>query len=296
MIQDTTLRNFPTLKRGLMLGQDGFFDLNIRPSYGSCPKDLIERLKEFNFKTVALDLHLASQDQLKYLLPKFDSFFKNFKNLCENGGIKCLRRITIDLYEKLCTKQIKDLLKTFDLISFCPMNEISFLDVCHRTDFDILSLNSNVFSGFKIKKNLDLAVNQGIFIEIEYSKVLQDDIREKIYLFSHVYSIMRRCRKVRFIFSSGAATPENIRTPFDVLNLAVMCGLNPHEAMDSLVKNSKMAAIHGFTRNSTINGIFEVMTKELDCNLIETSETVDLKRKNIIEKADEPLSKIIKLV
>ena len=85
-------------------------------------------------------------------------------------------------------------------------------------------------------KTVGLAIQRGIFLEINYSASI-NDITARRNLIGNAAALIRATRGRGIVISSEARKALSVRGPFDVINLATLWGLSQdkgREAVDGL--------------------------------------------------------------
>lgn len=122
---------------------------------------------------------------------------------------------------------------SYDIISVTPLNDDVFRTVCSTSDVDIITVDTSRYVPKKCWKELKAAVNRGIAIEFLYSRFLENDYQLKTIIAacqSTVHATKGRKAMTRVILlSNGSDSPDFVRSPADVRNLARMVGL-PNDA------------------------------------------------------------------
>ena len=96
---------------------------------------------------------------------------------------------------------------------------------------------------------LSLAIERGIHFEFSFVSSLRDASSRR-YLFSNLLSLLRLTRGRNLILSSGASTAMELRGPWDVINLAVLAGVDPPAAKQSIAAHGRSVLLHAEARKT----------------------------------------------
>lgn len=94
-----------------------------------------------------------------------------------------------------------------------------------------------------------LALERGIHFEFSYSPSIRDATSRR-YLFSNLLSMLRLSRGRNLILSSGAAKEMELRAPWDVINLGVLCGIEPPLSKASVSAHARAVLLHAEARKT----------------------------------------------
>lgn len=152
-------------------------------------------------------------------------------------------------------------LSKYDLIAARPDNEQDFSYCCTQGELDIISLKLHERMQMKIKLNLvHEAVKRGIMFEICYSQALRDMNARRIFI-ANASNLVKATKRKNIILSSEAEDLFEQRSPWDVINLACLLGLNISEAHKTIVDNPELALEHGLSRK-VFKSTVEVVDRE----------------------------------
>ncbi|KAK9835715.1 hypothetical protein WJX74_006544 [Apatococcus lobatus] len=122
----------------------------------------------------------------------------------------------------------------YDLLAVQPLSERLLQQACSSLQVDIVSLDMSHRLPFKLRpKVLAPAVDRGVMFEISYACCLRDDTSRRM-LFSNATALARATRGQNVILSSGARTAFELRSPYDVINLATLFGLPERHAKTAI--------------------------------------------------------------
>lgn len=135
-----------------------------------------------------------------------------------------LSRITLTINETGALAQLRDInevLKSYDLIAVKTTNEKVFHTLClEATLVDIVTFDLSD-KLFKLKHNVMYeAASRGIKFELQYGEALRNEKVRRMVL-SNIANVSRITRGKHLIFSSGAKSKLQIRSPADLYSMYV---------------------------------------------------------------------------
>eukprot|EP00455_Lapot_gusevi_P041291 TRINITY_DN4772_c0_g2_i2.p1 TRINITY_DN4772_c0_g2~~TRINITY_DN4772_c0_g2_i2.p1 ORF type:complete len:334 (+),score=50.82 TRINITY_DN4772_c0_g2_i2:71-1072(+) len=210
---------------------------------------------------------LTNKDACKIKLPQIKpelvqqlSHRSSLRFETKHGAFRQLKRLTVVLEE---TAQIQSLnisnpvLKTYDLIAVKPTDEKLFHLACHQLEVDIICLDMSQKLPFYIKRpSVNRALERGIYFEIQYGDAIRDSKLFR-HLVHNIQALTHFTRGKQILFSSESKRPLDMRSPYDVINLAVLLGLTQPQALSAVSSHCTSAVIHAETRQ-TMKGVFQV--------------------------------------
>ena len=174
--------------------------------------------------------------------PSNTSIFLQLNPIPENPfpkhpNLRILRRITVILDDPSQNHRLAALTSAYDIVALRPTNEKLLLQACKELDCDLISVDLSQRMGYHFKhKTVGLAIQRGIFLEINYSASI-NDITARRNLIGNAAALIRATRGRGIVISSEARKALGVRGPFDVINLATLWGLSQdkgREAVDGL--------------------------------------------------------------
>eukprot|EP01135_Chromosphaera_perkinsii_P008011 Nk52_evm83s1073 gene=Nk52_evmTU83s1073 len=165
-----------------------------------------------------------------------------------------LSRLTMELQDSSQTFGLhtnNQVLGTYDLVAVVPGNEKVFQMVCSTLDVDIISFDFSRRIPFYFKMPpVGLAIERGLYFEITYSASIRDSSARRN-LFHNAASLLRATKGKNVIISSAAERALDLRTPFDIANLATLFGLNCRgKGLECVSKNCKGALARSRARTA----------------------------------------------
>jgi len=122
----------------------------------------------------------------------------------------------------------------FDILSIRPTNDEFLKHVCLNSNCDIINLDFSAdLNIFNAKDLLKQAAKRGIYFEVDYSDLLQSDLKRQNFVkkFSLLSKIMK---KQNLLFSCGSDRKILYRSPYDVYGLTYMFDF-PIESAKSVI-------------------------------------------------------------
>eukprot|EP01130_Rhizamoeba_saxonica_P010680 TRINITY_DN4403_c0_g1_i1.p1 TRINITY_DN4403_c0_g1~~TRINITY_DN4403_c0_g1_i1.p1 ORF type:complete len:147 (-),score=26.11 TRINITY_DN4403_c0_g1_i1:22-462(-) len=138
-----------------------------------------------------------------------------------------------------------------------------FAACCRDITCDIITLDLSKKLPFKFRvKNINTAINRGLYFEIKYSPALTDRFAKRNVIAS-AQDLVTASRAKNIIISSGCTNPMYLRGPYDVINLGTLFGLAPDRALSTVSKSCRIVLLHSETRKS-VKGVFEIENASSD--------------------------------
>jgi len=209
-----------------------FYDLNVpwAPTSPDLPRT-VAFLNELGYNVIALSHTHSGKFPQSQPNPIPENPFPKHPNL------QILRRITVILDDPSQNHRLAALTSAYDIVALRPTNEKLLLQACKELDCDLISVDLSQRMGYHFKhKTVGLAIQRGIFLEINYSASI-NDITARRNLIGNAAALIRATRGRGIVISSEARRALGVRGPFDVINLATLWGLSQdkgREAMDGL--------------------------------------------------------------
>ncbi|CAH0556555.1 unnamed protein product [Brassicogethes aeneus] len=223
-----------------------FFDLCVSDIL-VCPqncKDTIKTLYDYGYRTIAIN-HSYEKDtndaverknknkkagqNTEFLPAPLDlTYIENIKKEFGIQDLKVLNRLTIPFANQDVLHKIvkSDNYKKYDIVAVNPKSASAFAFCCSTFEADILALDPGNKQNYKInRKTYNLLIERGYHFELIYSSAIEDQTKRKNLIHvAHLYHSFGKSKNI--IFSSGASNIMNIRSPYDVISLGFIFGLN----------------------------------------------------------------------
>jgi len=233
-----------------MIGKS-FCDLNILATDSHLRETVLQALK-IGYQTIAINTEVTDswsseskkkkrkkgeQDQV---IPDPITLRFTAEELMKHG-IKntptILNRLTITYSEPSTPfmHKAKSSFNKYDILAFTPTTESALKQVCvDMPHVDIISLDANQRDLRIIAKQVRLALKKDIYFEISYSPCIgNSSTRLNIFTFAH--RLFRKIRGRNVIVTSKASSPDYLRAPYDVMNLARFFDLTEIAAKESIL-------------------------------------------------------------
>ena len=151
--------------------------------------------------------------------------------------------------------------KLYDLISCEPTSEETFRKICTLVDCDIISIDFSLPLPFRMHPgHVSAALKRGLVFEISYSKLLQDETTRRN-AFSGARSLCRCTRGKGVIISSGTKHHLDLRSPWDIANIATLFDLKGSQAKQCLERTCR-ALVDRVVRNKFFQRGFSLQEGE----------------------------------
>lgn len=158
-----------------------------------------------------------------------------------------LKRLTVELdsLKNLDALKVKlTRLHQYDILAVIPTDEHTFQYACEKLDIDIIAIDASTVQHFQLKNNsVQAAIGRGVVFELQYNCSLLSSSSKKIFLATAMKVVRVTRGGSNVMFSSGGKDPFDIRRPFDVENLGLLCGINKEEFRRALLTSNPNKAI-----------------------------------------------------
>ncbi|BFZ01329.1 hypothetical protein BsWGS_04368 [Bradybaena similaris] len=191
-----------------------------------------------------------------------DESVKSIQKKCPS--FKQLSRFTAVLEDAANTHRLGAAdIQAYDIIAVQVTNEKTFQLACTTLDVDIICFNLSENLGFSLKRPMiNMAAKRGIHFEIAYSPALQDNTVKRNTI-SNAMSLIRAGGGKNIILSSGSQQPIDLRSPYDVINLASLFGLSHSQAKDAICRNCRAVLKHAESRRSCKSVVSAIKSSNL---------------------------------
>jgi RNase P/RNase MRP subunit p30 len=170
------------------------------------------------------------------------------------GSLRQLQRITLTIDDIIDAQSLtsgNELLKSFDIVAVRPENIKIFSYLCKTADIDIICLDFTHRLPFNLnKKLLDCAVERGITFEVQYSSILSSNSSNRRELFSNTTVLIEYLKGKNIILTSGADAFNQLRAPYDVINLGQLLNIKQELAINSIDRNCAQVVQHAMQRRA----------------------------------------------
>ena len=176
--------------------------------------------------------------------------------------LKVIRRCTLHLSDPSQNHRLSQLSPTYDLFALRPTTEKAFQQACMSLECDIVSIDCSQRHPFYFHiKTVKTALLRGIKFEICYGPgVLNaDGGASRRNLISNATQLIRASRGRGLIISSEARRALGCRSPSDVVNLAVLWGLNQERAHEAVGREAHGAVMQAHVKRNSFRGAVEII-------------------------------------
>ncbi|XP_037421357.1 uncharacterized protein LOC119286114 isoform X1 [Triticum dicoccoides] len=238
-----------------------FFDLSLLPSPNSNSRLLAAaRALELGYAAVALDhphrglladadrCHTAPFPALSSLpLPPSASLHRSRNGSPTSEPFRQYTRITLSLDSAAAAASAlapsaARLLRTYDIVAARPLTQAALDHLCQSaTEIDVISIDFSHKLPFRLKlPTIKLALQRGIHFEIAYSPLI-DDVNSRRQVLAEANLLVDWTKGKNLIISSAAHNANEIRGPYDVINLcAFLLGLSMERAKAAMSVNCRL--------------------------------------------------------
>lgn len=190
------------------------------------------------------------------------SLAKEARTRLEASGHKFLqlKRLTLDMTEDSQIPMISgnnSFLSSFDLVAVQPSTEKILLAAAQSLEIDLISFDVTRRLNFRIRTAVARqAVDNGIMFEICLGDSLRDSSSRKNAI-ANARRVVEATKGKNIIITTGASDPLLLRGPYDLINLAHLCGFEAAAAKKALVQNPRALLLHAMTRK-TYKGVADM--------------------------------------
>nr|XP_023028626.1 ribonuclease P protein subunit p30-like [Leptinotarsa decemlineata] len=238
-----------------MIQTNGFYDLCLQESFFS-KEDLQQAVKELydvGYRTVAVNQVIDDENtenkkkqkkkkgeprEIQDIVPiPFD--LKIIQDVITHLDLKnftVLNRLTVSFANQESLHKITKSpnYKKFHIIAAAPTTHTAFAFTCGSFEADIFTFNPENKFGLRLgRKFYNQLIDRGYHFELQYSHAIKDSTsRKNLIHASHLFHSFGKSKNV--FFSSGADCPMYIRSPYDIVNLGFIFGLNELQCKNAI--------------------------------------------------------------
>ena len=168
--------------------------------------------------------------------------------------LKQISRITLVLDNPLDAPQLlarsQGIARSYDLIAVLVSSEKAFQLSCNILDVDIITLDFAARLAFKMRHDIvKQAVDRGDVFEVPYGDFIRlpAGARRQQFL-ANVQALALATGGRSIVFSSAAEASFDIRSPYDVVNMATFMGLQEEQAYDAVSKTPARVLVQAYRR------------------------------------------------
>lgn len=189
-----------------------------------------------------------------------------------NRKFRLYSRLNVIVHDNQSLHYLKraELQQNFDLISLQPATREIFLYLLNSTtvQYELIVINSNDPELLPFpSKLMRAAAERGVTFELIYSNSLRDSFeRRNLLAFGRSLATTIFKHGQSIIFSSNAKTPLQIRSPYDMMEIAQLFGYTEEISRKMVTENPMNVLSRSFSRKQTVQGTVWLETKTDDKN------------------------------
>ncbi|XP_030748023.1 ribonuclease P protein subunit p30 [Sitophilus oryzae] len=300
----------------------GYYDLNIHKSCfeNEFNESFLKILYSFGYRTIAIsqtieDTNLEPKSKKKKKGESRDLFdvvpdpleVDVLKKTASRLGLTdftFLTRLTIKVtFQENLHRILKSPnYKKYGLVGFVPMTHTAFMFVCSNVEADIISFDPENKIPIRLSRKVySKLVDKGYHFELLYGPAIEDSTkRRNLIQMAHLFHTFGKSRNI--IISSGAVQHNLIRSPYDIINLGLLYGLNELQSRNAVLfcpRNVIVNSVgrrHGKAVMLIENVVSEESAEEIlniddsDDADMEVDEPAAKKSKSVTENSDKNIS------
>jgi ribonuclease P/MRP protein subunit RPP1 len=256
-----------------------FYDLNV--PHDPNAQDLSRTLAfhaELGFTQIAITLSITGKiPATPPLLP--------LESITVPSSVSLLTRLTVHIHDPSQNHRLAQLQSAYNLIALRPTTEKALGLCCNSLECDLISFDFSVRLPFILRfKTVASALQRGIRFEICYSPGITGGSDARRNLISGATALIRATRGRGIIVSSEARSALGLRGPWDVINLAVVWGINQERGKEAVCEEARKVVQLAKLKRESYRGVVDVVyggerTEEVSKNRDKTALTNGVKRK-----------------
>uniref|UniRef100_A0A1D1YK75 Ribonuclease P protein subunit p30 n=1 Tax=Anthurium amnicola TaxID=1678845 RepID=A0A1D1YK75_9ARAE len=178
-------------------------------------------------------------------------FHRELLGVSPSSPFRQYTRLTVAVDSALgsaALKSLSSILRTYHLVAVRPLNQTAFDQACTASQVDLIAIDFSQQLPFRLKLTMvKAAIERGVYFEITYSRMISDaHIRGQ--MLSNVKLLVDWTRGKNLIFSSGASSVNELRGPYDVMNLSTLFGVSMERAKLAISKNCRSLLTNALRR------------------------------------------------
>jgi ribonuclease P/MRP protein subunit RPP1 len=211
-----------------------FYDLNV--PHDSNVRDLSRTIAfhaELGFTQIAIALSITGK--IPATPPPVP-----LESITVPKSVSLLTRLTLHIHDPSQNHRLAQLQSAYDLIALRPTTEKALGLCCNSLECDLISLDFSVRLGYPLRfKTVASALQRGIRFEICYSPGITGGSDARRNLIGGTAALIRATRGRGIIISSEARSALGLRGPWDVINLAVVWGINQERGKEAICEEAR---------------------------------------------------------
>ena len=231
-----------------------FYDLNV--PLNSNPQELSRTLAfhaELGFTQIAVAISIVGK--IPATLPPV-----SVESIKIPKSVSLLTRLTLHIHDPSQNHRLAQLQSAYNLIALRPTTEKALGLCCTSLECDLISLDFSVRLGYPLKfKTAASAIRRGIRFEICYSPGITSGSDARRNLISGATALIRATRGRGIIISSEARSALGLRGPWDVVNLAVVWGINQERGKEAVCEEARKVIQLARLKRESYRGVVDVI-------------------------------------
>ncbi|KAJ0987716.1 hypothetical protein J5N97_006072 [Dioscorea zingiberensis] len=132
------------------------------------------------------------------------------------------------------------LFRSYDIVAARPLNQVAFEHACQVSEVDLISVDFSGKVPFRLKLPMvEAAIKRGVYFEVTYASLISD-VNRRRQMLAEAKLLVDWARGRNIIISSAASNVNELRGPYDVINLsAILLGLSKEKAKNAISKNCR---------------------------------------------------------
>lgn len=283
--------------------QTGFYDLNINERCFQEPdlKHTLKALYNLGYRTVAVNQIIETdgnqepkkkkkkgepRDNADCVPNPYDlQIIRKLATKLDMANITFLNRLTLIFSNQDNMRKFlkSNNFKKYDIIGVIPTTAQALAFTCSSLEADILTFDpQNRFSIKLNRKIYSQLIEKGFHLELTYSFAIEDSTKRKNLIYvSHLYHTYGKSRNI--IFSSGAENYMLLRSPYDVISLGFLFGLNELQSKNAVMHHPRNVTVNAVGRRhgkavmfvENIDDSVEVVEDDTEPIIIDSDESED---------------------
>jgi len=251
----------------------GYCDLNIpmKCDPSTTLKNVLRRAVQLGYQTIAINRQInigdvlpASRGKKKSVSDKPASDSTDFPppqaitwdekdsmySKIKGREIHILHRLTVEIGD---TSHVHKLIqsenaKKYDILAVMPTTDAAVQQFCQSIPVEIITFDPENEDVVRISRKMyKMATERGIYLEIPYAPMFRGNkLRRFIIAKAMVYKETGKSKNI--IVSSGATSPLDLRSPFDVINLSYLFHLSEQQSKGVIHKTCRSLILHSIGR------------------------------------------------
>jgi len=175
-------------------------------------------------------------------------------------SVSLLTRLTLHIHDPSQNHRLAQLQSAYNLIALRPTTEKALGLCCNSLECDLISLDFSVRLGYPLRfKTVASALQRGIRFEICYSPGITGGSDARRNLIGGTAALIRATRGRGIIISSEARSALGLRGPWDVINLAVVWGINQERGKEAICEEARKVLQLARLKRESYRGVVDIV-------------------------------------